>query len=247
MKHFKRTTLFFLLALCAWTSARAWHEYQPMVVEGRIWDCGQTSYTIQGDTIIDNIQYKKAMSLTEQGLAYIGAIREHDRKVDIIYPETFSPVQLYDFTVGVLNKGGMEVLLAANVMLCGQERRVIQWSTGDITGFFLTIEGIGYSTKPFDFPWHNPSDLIRCYDENHLIYDCYDAFYLLDNPYSMIVTDGEVNGDERVDIGDINAAINMMLGKTVEPQCDDVAADMDLSGTLDIADINAIINAMLGK
>jgi len=250
MKHFKRTTLLCLFAVCAWTSALAWHEYQPMVVDGRVWDCGQTSYTIQGDTIIDAIQYKKAMSFSSQGAAnftYIGAVREYDHKVDIIFPDSFSPVRLYDFTVGLLNKGWMEVLQAANVIISGQERRLIMWSSGDITGFFVTIEGIGYNSKPFDFPWHNPGELIRCYDDDIVIYDWADNPFLTEVPYSMFITDGEVNGDDSVDISDVNAVIDMMLGRPMQPRWDDVAADMDLSGALDIADINAIIDKMLGK
>ena len=60
MKYFKRTTLLCLLAVCAWTSALAWHEYQPMVVEGRRWDVGpDCSYIIEGDTICNNLTYKK--------------------------------------------------------------------------------------------------------------------------------------------------------------------------------------------
>ena len=61
------------------------------------------------------------------------------------------------------------------------------------------------------------------------------------------IVDGEINGDGQVDIGDVNAVINMMLGKPLAPRCDDVAADMDLNGAIDIADVNAVINAMLGK
>lgn len=54
---------------------------------------------------------------------------------------------------------------------------------------------------------------------------------------------GDVTGDGTVDISDVNAVINMMLGKT------DVtaAADVNGDGTVDISDVNAIINIMLGK
>ncbi len=53
---------------------------------------------------------------------------------------------------------------------------------------------------------------------------------------------GDVNGDGTVDIADVNAVINVMLGKTTTNPCD-VTGD----GTIDISDVNAVINIMLGK
>ena len=57
------------------------------------------------------------------------------------------------------------------------------------------------------------------------------------------VVPGNVNGDGLVDISDVNAVINMMLGK--EP----MVASVDLNGDnqIDIADVNGVINLMLGK
>lgn len=54
---------------------------------------------------------------------------------------------------------------------------------------------------------------------------------------------GDVTGDGTVDISDVNAVINVMLGKA-EPI---PAADVTGDGTVDIADVNAVINIMLGK
>ncbi len=54
---------------------------------------------------------------------------------------------------------------------------------------------------------------------------------------------GDLNGDGQVDIADVNAVINMMLGKTSPTEAGDVTHD----GTVDIADVNAVINIMLGK
>ena len=52
----------------------------------------------------------------------------------------------------------------------------------------------------------------------------------------------DVNGDGMVDIADVNAVINMMLGKgALTP------VDITGDGKVDIADVNAVINAMLGK
>ncbi len=54
---------------------------------------------------------------------------------------------------------------------------------------------------------------------------------------------GDLNGDGNVDISDVNAVINMMLGKTTQTEAGDVTGD----GNVDISDVNAVINIMLGK
>lgn len=59
----------------------------------------------------------------------------------------------------------------------------------------------------------------------------------------IIVVPGDVTCDGMIDIADINALINMMLGK--QPKTE--AADITNDGEIDIADINAVINLMLGK
>ena len=54
---------------------------------------------------------------------------------------------------------------------------------------------------------------------------------------------GDANHDGNVDIADVNAAIDMMLGKTST----DMIVDMNNDGSVDIADVNAMIDLMLGK
>ncbi len=53
----------------------------------------------------------------------------------------------------------------------------------------------------------------------------------------------DVTGDGLVDIDDVNAVINIMVGKVVATAAGDVTND----GMVDIADLNEIINTMLGK
>ena len=54
---------------------------------------------------------------------------------------------------------------------------------------------------------------------------------------------GDVTGDGNVDIADVNAIINMMLGKKPQTAAGDATGD----GNVDIADVNAVINIMLGR
>ena len=54
---------------------------------------------------------------------------------------------------------------------------------------------------------------------------------------------GDITGDGNVDISDVNAVINMMLGKLEVVE----AGDLNEDGQIDISDVNGIINLMLGK
>ena len=54
---------------------------------------------------------------------------------------------------------------------------------------------------------------------------------------------GDVTGDGQVDIADVNAVVNAMLGKAVATATAVVTGD----GRVDIADVNAVITAMLGQ
>ena len=54
---------------------------------------------------------------------------------------------------------------------------------------------------------------------------------------------GDINDDDKVDISDVNAVINMMLGKAESTPAGDVTGD----SKIDISDVNAVINIMLGK
>ena len=60
---------------------------------------------------------------------------------------------------------------------------------------------------------------------------------------------GDVTRDGKVDIADVTATIDIVLGKdSVEPFIyDHDAADMDDDGDIDISDVTALIDFILGK
>ncbi|MBQ0069945.1 MAG: C10 family peptidase [Bacteroidales bacterium] len=61
------------------------------------------------------------------------------------------------------------------------------------------------------------------------------------DPYTSVI-EGDINGDGVVDIADVNAVIDMVLGlKDNAPE-----ADVNGDGTVDVADMNAVINIILG-
>ena len=57
---------------------------------------------------------------------------------------------------------------------------------------------------------------------------------------------GDINGDGKVDVSDVNILINIMLGKA---QANNYPGNPDLNddGKVDVSDVNAVINIMLGK
>ncbi len=58
---------------------------------------------------------------------------------------------------------------------------------------------------------------------------------------------GDVNGDGKVDVSDVNIVINIMLGKIVTNDELLVTSDVTGDGSIDVSDVNAVINIMLGK
>ena len=57
---------------------------------------------------------------------------------------------------------------------------------------------------------------------------------------------GDVNGDGKVDVTDVNIVVNIILGKDNAANYDG-RADLDNSGKVDVSDVNAVVNIILGK
>ena len=63
-----------------------------------------------------------------------------------------------------------------------------------------------------------------------------------ESPYIL----GDVNGDKEIDISDVVAMVNHILGNTptsFKPQ----AADMNNDGNIDISDVVSLVNMILGQ
>lgn len=57
---------------------------------------------------------------------------------------------------------------------------------------------------------------------------------------------GDINLDGKVDVTDVNIAVNIILGKDSADNYDG-RADVDNSGNVDVTDVNAVVNIVLGK
>lgn len=86
---------------------------QILVQENKIWNvvncigwggCWTESFKINGDTIIDQVQYKKLLKTSDTTLTnwnFYGAIREVDHKVFLRYSFSDAEITLYDFSLSV--------------------------------------------------------------------------------------------------------------------------------------------------
>ena len=98
--------------------------------------------------------------------------------------------------------------------------------------------GLNYNTQRVTDAWYNAS---LWDNENGRALP---ALYELAAFAPRVV--GDVTGDGSVDISDVNAVINIMLGKQ-QASTFLGNADIDGDGNIDISDVNAVINIMLGK
>ncbi|MBO4870785.1 MAG: dockerin type I repeat-containing protein [Muribaculaceae bacterium] len=279
MKQFK-LTIILLMVLFASALAKA-HVYDPISTEGRLWeivynDGSVATYTIQGDSIINKVAYKKVMATDsyifgDNKWHYFASVRDSQRKTNILYSANVNfPIEcsidfdisrevvLYDFGLGGMEHNSrfcdkfIYCNYAWNNLLRNHERRIITFWTDNsnypddelsIIDMFEAVEGIGKvgpNGNPF-FPyyWTNGS-LVECRDGNEVLYKVGDYFYIEAD------STGDVNGDERVDVEDVNAAISFILGES-KSEWDDVSADLNHDYKIDVADVNAIINIILSN
>lgn len=241
-------------------SLMAWHAYHPFVKENKRWVCdNNVEYIIKGDTVINDVQYKKVLlkiPYISPEYDYHGAVREDGRLVYFRGKADQEEYLLYDFNAGIVNN---EVIVKNNAILTtwmcynqainGQERRYVlskvlfkgAMEQPIATAWF--VEGIGYR-DPFTAPISCRYEARECYEDDQLI--CTKRQI---NSTQPSVPTGDIDGSGAVDVGDINTLIDIMTGHDICDNWDEVEANLvqpDIA-LIDISDVNAIINAILDK
>ena len=74
---------------------------------------------------------------------------------------------------------------------------------------------------------------------------CYKLIDVVAEPPAPPVT-GDLNGDGKADVQDLNILLNVMLGLSATPEQISLA-DLDKSTSVDVADMNMLINIIVGK
>ena len=100
---------------------------------------------------------------------------------------------------------------------------------------------LGYSVF-YAVPKANTLHVLPEYLEAYKNADQWNEFQNIVGDLSQPAANADLNGDNIVDISDINLVINIMLGKSTLGN-----GDVNGDGQVDISDVNAVINAMLGK
>ena len=111
------------------------------------------------------------------------------------------------------------------------------------------IEGVGSGSTGLDAVspsmlgiTGNPFSYVSCELDSRTVCDHWDLYELNGRQRPSVIAD--VNGDDIVDIDDVNSVINHIVGHISRPIVyDDVNGD----GYVDVGDLNLVINQMLGK
>jgi len=233
-----------------------------------------------GDTILNGIEYKKCYLYRTESLdpniIPVAYAREENGKVMIVVegmqygsmPDDYETHSLpgqhenltgerivYDFGdmsgfLSQLESDGT-VVSSTYVQVGEKNARLYTVDMGQICHFVESVgrddEYSGYMFMPFvereTSYCSEVMGLIKLTDlDGNLLYKgaCFE-----------VLPSGDINDDGKVDIFDVNAAIDVMLGKgslTPGPSPEgEGRCDVTGDGVVDIADINAIIDQMLGK
>lgn len=149
-------------------------------------------------------------------------------QINYILDEDFDATKVAP-RVDVLDKQGnvvrsVDIPVRANVVIQTLEAMISVSGLDDVTLLFLAPNA----------------------KEEEVVFPAIKAVKAWGSTSSETVRPGDVNGDGRVDVSDVNIVINVMLGKL---QDDEVKAlcDLNVDGRVDVSDVNAVINLMLGK
>ncbi len=247
-----------------------WINRSYLVFEDTIINPHYYGIEISGDTVINNngnlLTYKKCYSFAvnkDDCNVVIDFskrfpdvyLREVDKKVyctDYFAVRLHKqPIILYDFSdldQAILgdrfDEQSTEVFtLVGTETVCGHECRAFTDGVGYFS-FGKLVESIGLvssymgdlvNARWLQFAGEMPEEL---YGLSHVIDAAGNIIY---NGPNYLFFASDINGDNKVDIADVNEVINVMLGKSA------ATADVTGDGKVDISDVNAVINAMLGK
>lgn len=269
----KKIFLILLVGLFVAMAGQSAHTYHPFVAEGKRWLCWEGApnniFMISGDTIFENKSFKKILhrypDLYNDDIYHDYAIvREEGKKVYIVYEGESEEMLLYDFSLGIIN-GSVEIAngekyickYAENISTetsnqgVVERRKITFLSTFDTENEWdssVLMEGIGMRHHPFRPYGQVPNnqhkfdyEIIEVDENDKMVFN--GADWLSSYNYYAYMR-GEVNGDEIIDVEDVNAIIGFIL-RDANPEWDDVSADCNKDQILDVEDINFVINKIL--
>ena len=208
-------TIILLLVLINAINVSAQTHYRQFLKDGKVWVCNRATYRIDGDTLINDVSYMKSyrQSSPEFGQSgYIGALRETDYEVFIIWAGDTSESYLYDYSL----KPEEQVLFRSVYSVAMQgEPKPFFWNNQMLTTVPVIIEstnstyaswdwhwwvpGVGCNNGPFSYGDYSPGltneTLQKCYEDGTCIFTAND-FKALSNMY---ILDGSKEEQEQGD------------------------------------------------
>ena len=252
--RYLKILLWACVSLCSFMSL-AETTYLPVLSSGKTWEVatfnrydwfneisdmtGHYNVMVVGDTIVNGIDCKKIEIVQTDGQCKTMTViaREENGKVWKV-KEDGSQFLLFDVGLKRLDQVEAGFVVDEDVICVnGVRRKRLTIDSGvdsaDGEYYYFVVEGIGISKDE----WISNGGLdIAGEGEYCRMLSCRENG-------EVIFTISDFNMGRAYDIADVNAAINIMLGKIDMI----LTYDMNNDGHVDIADINAIINIMLGK
>ena len=164
-------------------------------------------------------------------------------------PMPFTPVDHHQFSdnmnvVARVMKGDVELSDLCLAAFIDDECRGATYATDDGL-YLLTIAGNADETgKSVRFATMIDGEIVWLCEQLTWISDW--IYGDLDEPQILtidVVIKGDVNGDGRVNVSDVAALINMILGIVPMNQS---AADVNGDGRVNVSDVSALINIIMG-
>ena len=184
----RKITLLTFCLFCIFIT-QAEESYLHFVVDGKEWICSYGdhvyNYTIEGDTVIGNADYKKVYICAEyiysdQQQHYFGAVKEIDSQIYLIKDKEDEASLLYDFAIQRGDTiGSLRYLSEGIRCINGVNRKAIDLvkhaPPGEAipTRCWTWIEGIGCLEDPFDINnWdYSYNIILSCYENDICIYN----------------------------------------------------------------------------
>lgn len=183
-------------------SLEAQTYYRQFLKDGKVWVCNKANYRIDGDTIINGLSYMKVYRQakwpnTQPNFVYLGASRETDYEIFMIWANETEEVYLYDYSLKA-----KEQCVFRSRFLVTMDKEVSPYGLGGETFYysrvhisdtsspigskidFLWIAGIGSESGPFSYGDIGPAEngvnekLQACYEDGVRIFSSDDLWQL---------------------------------------------------------------------
>ena len=186
MKRLVFLLFLFVSTLCV----EAQTYYRQFLKDGKVWVCDKANYRIEGDTVINGLSYMKVYRQSkwpdiQPNFEYLGASRETDYEIFMIWANETEEVYLYDYSIKAKEQAVFRSRYLVTVdkgispyVLGGQSYYYSKVHISDTLASIsskldcLWIAGIGSNSGPFSYgynSYYGNEKLQECYEDGKRI------------------------------------------------------------------------------